>query len=94
MGGRYQHSLYVAQAFDSEDPMAKTWTNNREPRLEDLLEDELTWKLLEVSGSTVEQLRRARACWPVPSPRPPDRALPDRNDANLRFRFPSRLPLG
>ncbi|WP_162906842.1 hypothetical protein [Algihabitans albus] len=38
--------------------MAKTWTNNREPRLEDLLEDELTWKLLEVSGSTVEELRR------------------------------------
>ncbi|WP_375596653.1 hypothetical protein ABWI00_10255 [Algihabitans albus] len=38
--------------------MAKTWTNNREPKLEDLLEDELTWKLLEVSGSTVEQLRR------------------------------------
>ncbi|WP_421706696.1 hypothetical protein [Algihabitans sp.] len=41
--------------------MAKIWTDNREPRLEDLLEDELTWKLLAVSGSTVEELRREMA---------------------------------
>lgn len=46
------------RASSSEDQMAKIWTDNREPRLEDLLEDELTWKLLAVSGSTVEQLRR------------------------------------